>query len=135
MDSIFTKIIKGESPAFPIWEDEHFIAILVLKPINPGHTLLIPKKQIDYIFDLPEELYTSMWQAVKWLSPFIQQAMKSERIGIAVEGFSVPHVHIHLVPVNSGNELNPERASPATPDELIIVQNRICQAINSSLNK
>ncbi len=132
MDSVFTKIIKGESPpAFPIWEDEHFIAILVPEPINPGHTLLIPKEQIDYIFDLPEELYNSMWQMVKWLSLYIQQAMKSKRIGIAVEGFGVPHVHIHLVPVNSGNELNPERASLVTSDELTIVQNKIRKLIDN----
>ncbi|MBE9047857.1 HIT family protein [Pleurocapsales cyanobacterium LEGE 10410] len=133
MDSIFTRIIQGELPAFRLWENKYFIAILVPDPINPGHTLLIPKQQIDYIFDLPEELYNSMWQAVKWLSPYIQQAMDSKRIGIAVEGFGVPHVHIHLVPVNSGNELNPERATPVTPEQLTIVQNKIRQVIENSL--
>ncbi|MDJ0531933.1 MAG: HIT family protein [Xenococcaceae cyanobacterium MO_207.B15] len=133
MESIFTKIINCKLPAFPLWENEYFIAILVPDPINPGHTLLIPKQQIDYIFDLPDELYNSMWQVAKWLAPFIQQAMQSKRIGIAVEGFGVPHVHVHLVPVNSGNELNPERATSASSEELTIVQNKICQAIKGSL--
>ncbi len=133
MESIFTKIINGKLPAFPLWENEDFIAILDIHPINPGHTLLIPKQQIDYIFDLPDELYNSMWQVAKWLAPFIQQAMQSKRIGIAVEGFGVPHVHVHLVPVNSGNELNPERATSASSEELTIVQNKICQAIKGSL--
>lgn len=133
MDSVFTKIIKGESSGFRLWENEQFIAILDIHPINPGHTLLIPKQQIDSIFDLPNELYLSLWQTVKWLSPCIQQAMNSERIGIAVEGFSVPHVYVHLVPVNSSNELNPERATKATVEQLTIVRAKICQAIDSSL--
>ncbi|WP_019505591.1 HIT family protein [Pleurocapsa sp. PCC 7319] len=131
MDSVFTKIINGKSPAFRLWENDLFIAILDIHPINPGHTLLIPKQQIDDIFDLPDELYNSMWQTVKWLAPHIQQAMESKRIGIAVEGFSVPHVHIHLVPVNSNNELNPERSVSASPEQLSIVQNKICQVINT----
>ena len=129
MDSVFTKIIKQELPAFRLWENDAFIAILVPNPINPGHTLLIPKQQIDYIFDLPDDLYDYMWQIVKWVSPIIQKAMECKRIAIAVEGFGVPHVHIHLVPVNSGNELNPERAISATSEQLNMVQNKICQAI------
>lgn len=76
-----------------------------------------------------------MWQAVKWIAPIIQQAMRCKRVGIAVEGFGVPHVHIHLVPVNSGNELNPERAVPASPEQLKSVQNIICQVIDNSLKK
>ena len=130
MDSVFTKIIKHELPAFRLWENDAFIAILVPNPINPGHTLLIPKQQIDYIFDLPDDLYDYMWQIVKWVSPIIQKAMECKRIAIAVEGFGVPHVHVHLVPVNSGNELNPERAVSATSEQLNMVQNKICQAIS-----
>ena len=133
MDSVFTKIINNQLPAFKLWENDFFIAILDINPINPGHTLLIPKQQTDYIFDLPDELYSSLWQVVQWISPLIQQAMECKRIGIAVEGFSVPHVHIHLVPVNSGNELNPERSVAASSEQLAIVQNKICQAIDNSL--
>jgi histidine triad (HIT) family protein len=133
MDSIFTKIINGQLPSFRLWESDLFIAILVPDPINPGHTLLIPKQQIDYIFDLPDELYNSMWQVVKWLAPSIQKAMGCKRIGIAVEGFGVPHVHVHLVPVNSGNELNPERSVPARSEQLTKVQNKIRQVIKDSV--
>jgi histidine triad (HIT) family protein len=133
MDSIFTKIINGQLPSFQLWESDLFIAILVPDPINSGHTLLIPKQQIDYIFDLSDELYNSMWQVVKWLAPSIQKAMECKRIGIAVEGFGVPHVHVHLVPVNSGNELNPERAVSASHEQLITVQNKICQVIKDSV--
>lgn len=131
MDSVFTKIINGTLPAFRLWESNLAIAILDIQPINPGHTLLIPKQQIVDIFDLPDELYHSLWQTAKWLAPLIQQAMECQRVGIAVEGFSVPHVHIHLVPVNSINELNPERAVTASPEQLTIVQNKICQVINT----
>jgi histidine triad (HIT) family protein len=106
------------------------IAILDIHPINPGHTLLIPKQQVDDIFNLPNELYNSLWQVAKWLAPLIQQAMDSKRVGISVEGFSVPHVHIHLVPVNSVNELNPERAVATSPEQLTIIQKKICQIIN-----
>ena len=133
MDSVFTKIVNGQLPAFKLWENRSFIAILDIHPINPGHTLLIPKQQIDNIFDLPDKLYTSLWQTAKWISPLIHQAMNCKRIGIAVEGFSVPHVHIHLVPINLGNELNPERAVLASSEELAVVQNKICQAIANSL--
>ena len=131
--TLFTKIINGETAAYKLWENENFIAILDIHPINPGHTLLIPKQQIDYIFDLSDRLYDSMWQTAKWLSSHIQQATKCKRIGIAVEGFSIPHVHIHLVPVNSGNELNPERAISVTSEQLTDVQNQICKIIQSSL--
>ena len=132
MDSVYTKIIQGKLPAFRLWESDFSIAILDINPINPGHTLLIPKQQIDYIFALPDELYNHMWQVVKWLAPLIQRAMECKRIGIAVEGLGVPHVHIHLVPVNSSNELNPERAKSASPEELTLVHNKISQAIEDS---
>ena len=130
--TVFTRIINGETAAYKLWENENFIAILDIHPINLGHTLLIPKQQIDYIFDLSNELYDSMWRTVRWLSPYIQQATECKRIGIAVEGFSVPHVHVHLVPVNSGNELNPERAISATSEQLINIQNQICSIIQAS---
>jgi histidine triad (HIT) family protein len=130
MDSVFTKIIQGKLPAFRLWENDFLIAILDIHPINPGHTLLIPKQQVDDIFNLPNELYNSLWQVAKWLAPLIQQAMDSKRVGISVEGFSVPHVHIHLVPVNSVNELNPERAVATSPEQLTIIQKKICQIIN-----
>jgi len=104
-DCIFCKIIRGEVPSFKVWEDENFLAFLSIEPINPGHTLVIPKKHIDYVFDLKEPLYSQMFKVAKKISKNLKKVMKAKRIGIAVEGFSVPHVHIHLVPINNENEL------------------------------
>lgn len=117
-DCIFCKIIEGSAPAHKIWEDENFLAFLSIGQINPGHTLLITKKHVDYIFDLEEPLYSKIFQTAKHLSQTLQEAMQAKRIGVAIEGFSVPHNHIHLVPVNGGNELDPNRAIRLSDEEL-----------------
>ncbi|MGL4621309.1 HIT family protein [Chroococcidiopsis sp.] len=117
-DCIFCQIIEGSAPTHKIWENENFLAFLSIGQINPGHTLLITKKHVDYIFDLEEPLYSKIFQAAKHLSQPLQDAMKAKRIGVAIEGFSVPHIHIHLVPVNDGNELDPNRAIRLSDAEL-----------------
>lgn len=117
-DCIFCKFIKGEIKVAKIYEDDNFFAFLDIRPINPGHTLLIPKKHIDYIFDLEEPLYSEAFKVAKKLSKPIQNVVKSRRIGIAIEGFGVPHVHIHIVPLNRGNELDPNMAKETDPEEL-----------------
>lgn len=117
-DCIFCKFIKGEIKVAKIYEDDNFFAFLDIRPINPGHTLLVPKKHIDYIFDLEEPLYSEAFKVAKKLSKPIQNVVKSRRIGIAIEGFGVPHVHIHIVPLNRGNELDPNRAKETDPEEL-----------------
>lgn len=111
MKCIFCEIINGIEPSKTIWEDQDFIAFFPLKHINPGHILLVPKVHIDYVFDLDSSMYTKLWSVAKNLSEPLQKATQSKRIGIAVEGFSVRHVHVHLVPVNSSLELDPNRAS------------------------
>jgi histidine triad (HIT) family protein len=116
--SLFVKIIDGEIPCHKIYEDDKFFAFLDINPINAGHTLLIPKIQIDYIFDLEDKLYTELFLKAKELSKIIKKATGCKRVGLAVEGFMVPHVHIHLVPLNKGNELNPERAKSVKEEEL-----------------
>ncbi len=98
-DSIFTKIIKGEIPCHKIYEDEKCLAFLDIHPQVEGHTLLIPKQQIDKIWDLPDELYHHLWSVAKMIEAKMSQVTKAPRIGIAVEGFGVPHVHIHLIPL------------------------------------
>lgn len=117
-DCIFCKIVEGEIPSYKVYEDDHFLAFLDINPINLGHTLLVPKKHIDYVFDLNDESYCSIWTKAKELAPKIQAATNSKRIGIAVEGFAVPHAHIHLVPINKGNELDPNLAKPADSSKL-----------------
>ena len=111
---IFCKIRDGEHPAHIIWEDEELLAFLDIHPFNPGHTLLIPKKHVDDIFDLDDELYLAIFMAAKQLSEPLIKATNAKRIGMAIEGLSVPHAHIHLVPIRKASDLNPQRARDAS---------------------
>lgn len=122
---IFCKIAAGEVPSYKVYEDESFFAFLELEPINPGHTLLIPKEHTDYIFDLPENLYTELWLKARDIAPAIKNATNAKRIGISVEGFGVAHVHVHLVPINHGNELDPHNQKAAKPEELAEMAKKI----------
>lgn len=99
-ESVFSKIIKGEIPSHKIYEDDLVYAFLDIHPQFPGHTLLIPKKQVDYIWDLEDTNYHYLWSVAKKLAPKIKKVTGCQRVGIAVEGFGVPHVHIHLIPLN-----------------------------------
>ena len=122
MDCIFCDIIKNAQPGFKVWEDEDFIVILTIGPINPGHVMLIPKAHFSDVYELPDPLFNKLFQTAKKLAGPLKQATSAARIGLAIEGFGVSHVHVHLVPVNSGNELNPERAKKATDIELQQIQ-------------
>ena len=113
MQDIFNKIVTREIPAYIIWESDTHLAFLDLNPIQPGHTLVIPKKQIGYIFDMDNEDYTKLWLSAKEVALILKDKLNPVRVAIAVEGFGVSHTHIHLVPVNAENELNPELAKPA----------------------
>jgi histidine triad (HIT) family protein len=124
-DCVFCKIIRGEIPTQKVWEDDKYFAFLDQTPIKPGHTLLLPKKHTDYVFDLPDDEYSELMLRAKELSKMLKTKMNSKRIGVAIEGFGVPHVHIHLVPINHGHELSPSDAKPATKDELEKVLNII----------
>jgi histidine triad (HIT) family protein len=117
-DCIFCKIVEGVEPAHKIWESEHFLAFLSIHPCNPGHVCLIPKAHIDCVFDLDEPLYSKIFQASKQISEPLKKATSAKRIGIAVEGFSVPHVHIHLVPLFNVAELDPHRHIKQNAEEL-----------------
>jgi histidine triad (HIT) family protein len=115
---IFCQIIEGIEPAHKIWESDDFLAFLSIHPCNPGHTCLIPKTHVHYVFDLEEPLYSRIFQAAKQLSHLIKQATDAKRIGVAIEGFSVPHVHLHLVPLYNVSELDPHRHIKQTEEEL-----------------
>jgi len=106
MDSIFTKIINREISSYIIEENDDFIAFLDVFPLAKGHTLVVPKKQIDYIFDLDSETYKEFWRFAKSVAEKVEKAIKCERIGVAVIGLEVPHAHIHLVPINSVQDIN-----------------------------
>ena len=105
-DSIFTKIIKGEIPCYKIAEDDRFIAFLDVFPIKKGHTLVVPKVQIDYVFDLDDSLLSDLMIFAKKVSQKMQRAISCERIGIAVIGLEVPHAHIHLVPLDTVGDID-----------------------------
>lgn len=118
---IFCQILNGSAPCHKVWENENFLAFLDINPVNPGHTLIIPKHHIDYVFDLEEPLYSELFRVVKERSEPLRRAMQSSRIGVIVEGFSVSHLHVHLVPINGVNELDPTRARHAAEEELAVI--------------
>lgn len=101
MSSIFTKIVNKEIPCYKIAEDHSFMAFLDINPLAKGHTLVIPKKEVNYIFDLEDSLYEGLFAFAKKVAPAIEAAIKCQRIGITVIGLEVPHAHIHLIPINS----------------------------------
>ena len=106
MESIFTKIINREIPAYIIEENDDFIAFLDMFPLAKGHTLVVPKKQVDYIFDLDEETHAALWKFAKEVSVKVNAAISCKRVGVAVIGLEVPHAHIHLVPLNNVEDIN-----------------------------
>ena len=106
MPSIFSKIIAGEIPCYKVKENENYLALLDVFPLVKGHVLIIPKKEVDYIFDLDENTYSSLWSFAKEVSTAIKKAFPCNRIGVAVIGLEVPHAHIHLVPINNMQDIN-----------------------------
>ena len=101
MATIFTKIVNGEIPCYKIAETDDFLAFLDVNPLQEGHTLVVPKTQIDYIYDLPEDILSELFIFSKSVAKKIEVSIKCERIGIAVIGLEVPHAHVHLIPLNT----------------------------------
>jgi len=126
---VFCKIIKGDEPSYKIWEDDECYAFLSIRPVNPGHTLVIPKRYIDSIWDIEDPLFTNLFHRSKELLQPIRRAFNAPRVGVAIEGFYVPHAHIHLVPVYHMSELDPNRGKRATPEDLIEVQKKIMREL------
>lgn len=106
MASIFSKIAAGEIPSYKIAEDENFYAFLDINPVAKGHTLVIPRHEIDYIFDLSAEEYTAFWNFAHKVATAMKAVMPCKRIGVAVMGLEVPHAHIHLIPINKESDMN-----------------------------
>jgi histidine triad (HIT) family protein len=118
-DSIFTKIIKGEIPSYKIYEDDKTIAFLDIEPTRYGHTLVVPKVQIDQFIDLPDEDYDALWRTVKVVAATLRGELKKERVGVVIKGVDVPHTHVHLIPFDKEEHLSKDKDSPKlTPDEL-----------------
>ena len=106
MASIFTRIIKGEIPSYKVAENETCYAFLDINPLTEGHTLVVPKKEVDYIFDLDEQTYTELQLFARKVAKAVKVAVPCRRVGVAVLGMEVPHAHIHLVPLNSEGDLD-----------------------------
>lgn len=112
MSSIFTKIVNGEIPCYRIAENENYLAFLDVRPQVKGHTLVIPKLEVDYIFDIEDELLAGMLPFAKRVAHAIKEVVPCKRIGVAVVGIEVPHAHIHLIPVNQVKDLRFDNVSP-----------------------
>jgi len=118
MPSIFTRIINGEIPAHKIAETDKYLAFLDAFPVVKGHTLVIPKQEIDYLFSLDDELYAGLMQFAKHVAPAIEKAVPCKRIGVAVIGLEVPHAHVHLIPMNSLADMNFSNKLTISQEEL-----------------
>lgn len=117
MASIFSRIASGEIPSYKVAEDENFFAFLDISPLAPGHTLVIPKKETDYIFDLDENTHQELWTFARRVAAALRKSVPCLRIGVAVIGLEVPHAHIHLVPLNSMDDINFSRPKLKLPAE------------------
>jgi histidine triad (HIT) family protein len=106
MPTIFTRIIRGEIPSYKIAEDEHFFAFLDINPLAKGHTLVVPKKETDYIFNIEDDELGDMMKFAKKLAHAIEKVVPCKKVGIAVIGLEVPHAHIHLIPINDIGDIN-----------------------------
>lgn len=133
-ESIFTKIIKGEIPSHKIYEDDKVIALLDVHPLTPGHTLVVPKVQVDHIWDLERETYAYLFGVTRRLGKHIRTTLQPARVGMVVEGFGVPHVHIHLIPINDSADLKKRQdtSSPINHDALSAMKEKL--AVESILN-
>ncbi len=131
MASIFTKIINGELPCYKIHEDEKTLSFLALDQIHLGHTLVIPKQEVNHWFDVPPDVYTQVGLNAQKIAKAIQKATGCPRVGTIVAGFEVPHYHLHMIPAWSIPELDFKRATRRTAEEMKQIQEKIIQHLNS----
>lgn len=126
MASIFSRIIAGEIPGHILYADDNFVAFLDIMPLAPGHTLVVPRKEIDYVFDMETELLAAALPFAKKVAIALEKAIPCERIGVAVIGLEVPHAHIHLIPLRSMDDINFSNPKmKMTSDELSAIAEKI----------
>ena len=125
MESVFTRIIKGELPGNFVWDDEHCIVITTIQPIRQGHLLVIPREQIDHWDDLPDELASHLMVVSKKVAKAIKKAYPCTRVGMTIAGLEVPHTHLHLLPIDSLTDFDFSRAAFAEAEELAKVAENI----------
>lgn len=127
MSSIFSKIIAGEIPCYKVAEDDNHLAFLDINPNAVGHTLCIPKKETDKLFDLPESEYTALLQFSRKVALALEKAVPCNRVGLSVIGLEVPHVHVHLIPLQSMSDASFKNKVSQTPEEFV----KTAQSINA----
>ncbi|MAP53650.1 HIT family protein [Altibacter sp.] len=129
MATIFTKIIEGEIPAYKVAEDDNFIAFLDINPNAPGHTLCVPKEEVNKIFDLGEHMYLQLMQFSRKVAIALEKSVSCKRVGMAVIGLEVPHVHVHLIPINEMKDMTFGHKVSMTPEEF----EALAEKINNNL--
>ena len=129
MASIFTKIINGEIPSYKIAEDEHFIAFLDVNPNAKGHTLCVPKQEVNKIFEMEEDLYLDLMQFSRRVAIALEKTVPCKRVGVAVVGLEVPHVHVHLIPLHDMDDMRFQRKVSLSQEEF----ENLAQAIAKNL--
>jgi histidine triad (HIT) family protein len=130
MSSIFSKIVAGEIPAYKVAESNEFLAFLDIAPLAEGHLLVIPKKEVDNLFDLDDETYTGLMIFAKIIATAMKIAIPCNRIGVTVIGLEVPHAHIHLIPINGLHDMDFTRPKlKFTPEEFEVITDKIKEAL------
>ncbi len=127
--SVFTKIISGEIPSFKVAEDDNFYAFLDINPNAKGHTLVVPKKEVDKLFDLDEETYTKLFAFSRKVAKAIEKAIPCKRVGLSVIGLEVPHVHVHLIPLNEMADIQFNKKEKFTNQEMQEIANLIASKL------
>jgi histidine triad (HIT) family protein len=122
MSTIFSKIISGEIPAYKIYEDEYVCAFLDINPLQKGHTLVVPKVEVDQLFDLDEITYDKVMHRVRYISQLLRGKFGCKRVCVLVEGYAIPHAHVHLVPTNGPDDFDKKHLYHASEEELKEVQ-------------
>tara|TARA_B100001741_G_scaffold53223_1_gene41086 strand:+ start:1030 stop:1422 length:393 start_codon:yes stop_codon:yes gene_type:complete len=130
MSSIFSKIVSNEIPSYKVYENENFLAFLDINPLKKGHTLVIPKIEVDYIFDLESKEYQELWNFAKLVAKGMKRVIKCERISIVVMGLEVPHAHIHLIPLDNMQDIDFSQPKLNLSSDQM---NKIASLINSAI--
>ena len=118
MSTIFSKIISGEIPNFKLYEDENVYVFLDANPMQKGHTLVVSKKEVDYLFDIDKDTYLILMERARFIAKLLKEKLHVSRICVVVEGYAVPHAHVHLIPTNTPEDFNVAHVHKGTQEEL-----------------
>lgn len=132
MGSVFARIVRGELPSFKVAEDDQFFAFLDIRPVQPGHTLVVPKLEVDYFFDLNPTILAAILVFAQPIAQVLRQVVVCQRVGIVVAGLEVPHAHLHLIPIRQEADLHLDRGKPANPESLRDLSQAIRERLGES---